>query len=439
MAKRNKRSKEAALNIRDVKRLARERRSQRKEDERLTQILVRKKLTKGAQINTKLLHEIFVNPHQIFNEGAEAHIWQLRQILTNNRKKCENYKHLLLELAKRNSKILEHEYWYPLFYLTQNPIIRQSFSWHPSGKSPERQFRSLVDHYMIQYPVPKSFYSIFHITNDDRRTPLMRLLFAVTSGGSIYKCVQKKLIPIVLNKKACHLFSLSKEENIFHALRRAQLEAMDADSLVIQGVLASDLGRCFMRDEGFWMTVLQWFKNQEDLDHRRIQELVDFILFKKAEDNAFSMKGRTVTRIMDQMHRWHQQLRKKKGLENVQYEPSGYEGAEYDYSKRVRGGCYEMECWSIKEISNSKELALEGSKMHHCVYTYSQRIRRGQCSIWSLRLNGHRQLTIELQNKQRSIVQVRGKYNRSMAVNERRVLVNWMRDNHLRAGKYVLG
>jgi len=438
MAKRNKRSKEAALNIRDVKRLARERRSQRREDEQLREVLVRRKLTKGAQINGQLLNEIFDNPHQVFNEGAETLIWQLRQILTNHRKDCENYKHLLQELAKRGSKLLEHEYWYPLYYLSRNPIIRQSFSWHPNGKSPERQFRSLVDHYMLQYPVPKCFYSIFHITNDARRNPLMRLLFAVTSGGSIYQCIKKKLIPALLNKKACHLFSNSKEENIFHALRRAQLESMECNSMVIQGVLASDLGRRFMQDEGFWFSVMQWFNNQGDIDHRRIPEIVDYINFKKTEDNAFSMKGRTVVRLMGQMQEWHRQLRKHKGLENAQYDPSGFEAAEYDLSKRVRGGCYEMELWTIKEITNSKDLALEGSKMHHCVYSYSQNITRGRCSIWSLRLNGQRQLTIELTNSQRSIVQVRGKYNRTIAPNERKVVKKWMSDNHLRASKYAL-
>ena len=53
--------------------------------------------------------------------------------------------------------------------------------------------------------------------------------------------------------------------------------------------------------------------------------------------------------------------------------------------------------------------------MRHCVYSYTDRCRRGETTIWSLRLRIHgeekRMVTIELDPHRRSIVQARAKCN----------------------------
>jgi hypothetical protein len=75
--------------------------------------------------------------------------------------------------------------------------------------------------------------------------------------------------------------------------------------------------------------------------------------------------------------------------------------------------------WTVKELASNRELAAEGKVMHHCVSSYSRNCRRGKTSVFSLRVKdevGEVQpvLTIAVDAQNRSVTQVRGKYNMSM-------------------------
>ncbi len=77
--------------------------------------------------------------------------------------------------------------------------------------------------------------------------------------------------------------------------------------------------------------------------------------------------------------------------------------------------------WTVHELVTSQQLYAEGRIMHHCAGSYAKRCAAGEKSIWSLRaldLDAAEEnqiqehvLTMEVDNKKRSIVQNAGKFN----------------------------
>jgi hypothetical protein len=85
--------------------------------------------------------------------------------------------------------------------------------------------------------------------------------------------------------------------------------------------------------------------------------------------------------------------------------------------------------WTILELLDSCALQTEGRAMHHCVYSYADRCRRGETTIWSLRLRvkGHekRIMTIEVDPHRRSIIQARAKCNRRPGGRSAEIVRQW--------------
>jgi len=62
---------------------------------------------------------------------------------------------------------------------------------------------------------------------------------------------------------------------------------------------------------------------------------------------------------------------------------------------------------------NEKELFLEGSTMHHCVYSYLGEIQKGDSIIWKYKRQNHR-YTVEIERRKYGnyeVVQCYGKYD----------------------------
>jgi len=85
--------------------------------------------------------------------------------------------------------------------------------------------------------------------------------------------------------------------------------------------------------------------------------------------------------------------------------------------------------WAIQELVDSGALHTEGRAMRHCVYSYANRCRRGETTIWSLRLriNGEekRMATIEVDPRRRSIIQARAKCNLRPGVRSLEIIRQW--------------
>jgi hypothetical protein len=122
------------------------------------------------------------------------------------------------------------------------------------------------------------------------------------------------------------------------------------------------------------------------------------------------MKGRTATALVRLTEEWHRDLVKEK---RPPKEWSQLGVADFRLLRGIAG----EEVWTVHELLSSKELHQEGKYMSNCVATYASSCASGACSIWSLRkrtfqsAGAVRIMTIELTNKSREIVQVRGRFN----------------------------
>ena len=85
----------------------------------------------------------------------------------------------------------------------------------------------------------------------------------------------------------------------------------------------------------------------------------------------------------------------------------------------------------MEEIQTSRTLAEEAEAMRHCVYSYRPKIENGWSSIWSLRRETERMLTVKADNRGRSIIQARGKFNRHPTSAELGILARRAKENSL--------
>jgi hypothetical protein len=123
---------------------------------------------------------------------------------------------------------------------------------------------------------------------------------------------------------------------------------------------------------------------------------------------------------------WHSDLAATTPGKRISWRASGIQG--YRLLEKRADEEQDRE-WSIHELLNSGALHIEGRMLRHCVYTYTDRCRRRETTIWSLRLrvNGEekRMVTIEVDPQRRSIVQVRAKCNRRPGGRSLEILQLW--------------
>src|SRR5215813_2203800 len=183
---------------------------------------------------------------------------------------------------------------------------------------------------------------------------------------------------------------------------------------------------------------VQWLAKQEMLDPNQVPPLSDYVQHCRDQEASFSLKGRTALSMMRGMALWHVELNKQKVGKYNLFKPSGISCAEFDFSRKEGNGGSVKEIWRVREILNAKELAAEGKRQSHCVFSYAQSIETGSCSIWTLSKEDNRgnwaMLTVEVRNPTRTIVQARGRFNRLATMREREILHRWAGENGLQLG-----
>lgn len=322
--------------------------------------------------------------------------------------------------------------------------VRGVDDWKPSGAGRETQFISLVKHLYVKYKVPHFMFRPFvtieprnHVFGKaaegpykDAKLANIELFKYLAQGGSMVKAVKEKKIPTPLTNKMCHLFlTVIGPQEPVHAIRHAQVRALGGTRMQATALCATRLGEGFRDPEDFWAAYIQWIVNNPMLDPRQIGPLFDYVNRKRDEDKAWSLKGRTPVSLIRDMEEWHARLAKVRVGTAAAFPLSGFLPRKYE-----RG---EDQVWTIDEILSSKELIAEGVKLQHCVYSYASSVINGQTSIWSLRCNGERLVTIEVDNKNRLIPQVRGKQNRAPSAIETQYVSQWAQDNNLKVARYV--
>jgi len=350
------------------------------------------------------------------------------------------------QVLARAPKLKEMIYQKPLELLKDHTLekdwIRPIADWVPRGKSRDTQFFSLAEHLLSRYKTPQFLWSAFFDFEHAEKT--VPLVIHVARGGSLYDKVKDGSFPVPFTRKLCHQFlSTTSDYTFMSAVRKTQVEAEGGDRNLfrIWSQSRHALRLQTAEVEAFWATVLQFFARTTMLDPAQIGPLIDYIQNRYTADKTYSMKGRSILALMRDRDEWHQELAAVKVFKKRNYEPSGFKQAQYtkQYPNLGKSGHYQVN-WYIFEILTATELADEGRSMRHCVYSYASRIERGDVSIWSLcgesKGQDLRYLTIEVNNRAKAIVQVRGICNSRGNAPELGVVSQWASENGLTMSLY---
>ncbi|HWB73873.1 MAG TPA: PcfJ domain-containing protein [Nannocystaceae bacterium] len=300
-------------------------------------------------------------------------------------------------------------------------------SWQPLGKSRRTQLDSLIDHLLVCWRVPRFLYCVFH--DGPTRSAGVDLFVHLAQGGSLQRAIELGLLPAALNRVARHAFmKVALECSVIAAVRFAQVQAFGGSHVLACELLETFLGRELV-DDGFWSRVIQWICERDAVEPGRLGHALDLIRAARERNPSLSPAARTLRGIV------HEPTPQPAtvwvaGVDKQPYRGSGFAPGEWTLDDP--GGAAMRETWTITEIRDPRELAIEGALLRHCVFTYHASVRRGGCSIWSLRRDGARRLTIEVWNQSLRVVQVRGRKNRAPRTHEISLLMRWAEANGLR-------
>jgi hypothetical protein len=301
------------------------------------------------------------------------------------------------------------------------------------GNNRNRKILLLAKHMFAQYKIPKILEKVWdekegRMVIDESRFAEMTKGWFISAGNgeSLYKVHLKSFF----TKKEGHIFvncpfDISIKEALVYAVALAESGDVGISLRIAQSKMKDrDIKTEFNRQ------IIRFFAQKDKTPNsiNEINDLIDYIVHEKSESPNFNLFGNgwTLQSLTKRMVDWHYALRRKKAMGNYEWEGHAVDG----YTDTYIGPNQEIHEWSIHQIKNSKELHEEGTKQHHCVSSYRHSCVNGNVSIWSLRLDGKRKVTIELKNSG-AIVQARGYANRKTTGQEDSIIQKWAKLNNL--------
>ncbi len=251
-------------------------------------------------------------------------------------------------------------------------------------------------------------------------------------------------LPVSLTRKQVHHYLRAPGDiGIVAAFRWAKVIDLGGDDRLARRVLTTRLGSTF-GNEPFWDSVVRWFIAHPTLHPIHYGPIVNYLQHQKFGDPAYDpgedppiaspqsprqpnlcMKGRTPEAMRKAVLEWHHELVYMAQPVVAPWEPSAIARFVQD---EVDGE--ERRIYEIVELLTMEELREEGAAMRHCVASYASACASGRTSIWSMRLRlgtGRtiRLATVEVRNRDRTIVQVRRRFNELPTEREFKILANW--------------
>jgi len=314
--------------------------------------------------------------------------------------------------------------------------VRELASWNAKSNNVYRQLTSLVRHLFDRYGnTPEWLINAWTgtaLVQDGVNLPDLTLHLG--EGHSLRSFPG---LPVRLSKRLEHGMRQAPAGCTFReALRYAQLAARDA--LDWWGVvMESRLGRAPLLDDEFWLTVVDFFVATPMVDPRHFGPVCDWIHQKRSvgigdepAQPGFTLKGRTMASVLAQTEQWHRTLGQQRRHSGGTATAPGTSWTGLPVADFADGPV------RIEQLTTFGQLVDEGQALHHCVATYLGSCRQGRCGIFSMTVEGARVLTLEVA-ADRTVVQVRGKYNRWMTQAERAWITKWLDQARLVLSKHV--
>jgi hypothetical protein len=331
--------------------------------------------------------------------------------------------------------------------VTYDHVIRPPETYLNRSYNQDKQIVGLIRHLFVKYPTPSFLYEV---CRKDYKPKMKKFhadyilwFLALAQGKSFTKLVK----PYMTSKEAYHFLSApytEVHENVWWAkLKTADIPAGVAHRL-IERVFKS---QSFDDKSGRLAELIVFYAHyHQDMDKGTLDAVNDFVVWKLHNDNDFRFKGRTASSMIKLSNEWHELMQKAKLGKYIVWNGLGIPDWTH-YEKQ--------EIWTMEELLDNKELANEGRKQKHCVFSYVNQCAAGTCNIFSLRgwSKGHfgndeegepiyrpvsefYRITVEVRN--REVVQVKGALNRAATSRELDMLKMWAGEKGLTISQYAL-
>jgi hypothetical protein len=304
-------------------------------------------------------------------------------------------------------------------------VIRDplSFRLRMKTKDPGRLALAVARHAFADFPVPSHLEAIWLGREQLEPSELERRkdwYVEVAQGRSLYKSGRTKG---VLTKPETHRFlnptaALGFKEAIWYAIARSYTENTGDALRVARSKVARPNVTPFWRDAARFFCL-------NPIPLGEINDLCDFLEARWRENPHYSLEGRTLRSLRRGMEDWHRELATLKRIGTGRWEGSPL--SDWTWTE-THDDPHQDVTWMVTQIKTGQELAEEGNRMRHCVYSYKHWCELGQRSIWSLkartRSETKRVLTMEMTSAN-EVIQIRGFANRLASAAERNVLRRW--------------
>jgi len=348
---------------------------------------------------------------------------ELRSCWDDGGQRCKRLMQYLVEVAPW---LLTAELGPALLNLSRLPWHRSLMDWGFAALDPEDAaagFRSLVAFLAWRWPLPE--WAADLLVPSDPLTDLVPLGVALARGQSIRRLQGTETLPVPLSRRGCHLLVSGEfgETEFVHQLRAAQLTSLGGSPAFRASLRpVHRLGRVLDQwAERRLARVLEWMcRNEDALPEQSRAGCIAMLTWVGGYPFARRGPARVLADVRDWVEEPVQVSARLVPGQNADYRSSGL--PEEAWPEVAPDGAIRM--WTMQELRTRSRLYWEGVRMRHCVSVYHHEVNTGQASIWSLRLNGHRALTIEVSAHDR-IVQVRGRANRMPHPHELAALRAW--------------
>lgn len=302
-------------------------------------------------------------------------------------------------------------------------MVNDPSSWKLDALSPEGQLSSLIRHCFARYEVPEFMEYAFACNNR------IHMLWYVQMGrGDSVKKLSG--FPVEFTGRMENIFRLTTNAfTIPEAIRHAQALAYGATEDVANVVAWSNISHTF-EDETFRAEAIRFVAIvRVEIGINDLNEVWEYIFAMKAENKAYTLKGRIWAAVCRNARAWHLDMARKREAANYR-----------EWDRRMLNDFKletEMATFKVVQLINSMELYEEGYEMSHCVADYVQDCLDGTSAIFSLRkqvkgqANFERLATIELQLETRRIGQAKAEYNDEVCDEAEMVILKWAEQENI--------
>ena len=330
----------------------------------------------------------------------------------------------------------------------------------------------LLEHLFVQYEAPAFLKLCWSHVADEESVRWLLCFVLYAQGGSLKALAKHFGWTNVSNKLWHQLFICPVDMEPLVAVLYAEFRRLggwDEDFaclLADPSYIIDLLDPITAEGRDFWYDTCRWtISKQLDLTAEQNSKVLWWARHQLTEHarhgEAYRLQGRSLAKVMESIAeydreqlqiqqaraRMAERARQVSMARNEESDRLRLENLEEQAARRVqRNGYYDYDVydaswknhgwdwvitahgkkWRIIELTTSQALRDEGEAMNHCVGSYSMNCVEGESSIFSLRCDGARKATIEVDPLCKAVIQVQGCFNAEPPKSVQSTVKTWM-------------